>query len=46
LLYTVCTHAAIHRILLEYIAADEEHDEAFAFLKKFYMDRAFYFFDG
>jgi hypothetical protein len=46
LLYTLCTQAAIHRILREYIAADEEHDVAFTFLKKFYTERAVDFFDG
>jgi hypothetical protein len=46
LLYTLCTQAAIHRILRKYIAADEEHDVAFTFLKGFYTERAVDFFDG
>ena len=46
LLYTLCTQAAIHRILREYISAEEEYAIAFQFLRRFYTDRAVDFFDG
>ena len=46
LLYTLCTQAAIHRLLREYIANNQEEDIGFVFLKRFYTERAADFFDG
>ena len=46
LLYTLCTQAAIHRLLREYTRNQQQHEIAFVFLQSFYTDRAVDFFDG
>lgn len=46
LMYNLCTQAAIHRILRERLAAGEEREISFIFLRDFYTEKAEEYFDG